>query len=136
MPLDLPAGSACFLDSNILYYCWTETPPLSAPCRDLLARIDAGEVRAFTTVQVLSDAIHKTMFAEVALRFAQGRGGMIVWIKKRPEVLSALQGIKEVANQLTATKASIVEITPVHLREAVGISAEARLLMNDALTLP
>ena len=27
MPLDVPDGERCFLDANILYYCYVETPP-------------------------------------------------------------------------------------------------------------
>jgi len=35
MPLDVPDGERCFLDANILYYCFVETPPLSDACRML-----------------------------------------------------------------------------------------------------
>jgi len=47
MPLEVPDGERCFLDANILYYCYVETPPLSEACRDLMRRVQNGGVAAF-----------------------------------------------------------------------------------------
>lgn len=59
MPLDVPDGERCFLDANILYYCYVETPPLSEACRDLLRRVQNGDVAAFSDVRALNDCVHK-----------------------------------------------------------------------------
>lgn len=39
MPLDLPSGTDCFIDANVLYYHFVETPGLSDVCSDFLERI-------------------------------------------------------------------------------------------------
>jgi predicted nucleic acid-binding protein len=53
MPLDVPDGERFFLDANILYYCFVETPPLSDACRQLLRRVQNGDVVALTDVGAL-----------------------------------------------------------------------------------
>jgi predicted nucleic acid-binding protein len=77
MPLDVPDGERCFLDANILYYCFVETPPLSDVCRRLLQRVQNGDVVALTDARALSDCAHKTMLAEVSQRFGRTRERLV-----------------------------------------------------------
>jgi predicted nucleic acid-binding protein len=77
MALDLPSGSRCFVDANILYYAFTEHPDLTAVCREFLRRVEAGDIVAHVTVGVLADALHKTMLTEVAL--ARGVNAPASW---------------------------------------------------------
>jgi predicted nucleic acid-binding protein len=73
MPLDIPNGERFFLDANILYYCFVETPPHSEMCRQLLARVQNGELTALTDARALADCVHKTMLAEVSERYGRSR---------------------------------------------------------------
>ena len=61
MPLGVPDGTLCFIDSTIFYYSLVPTPGLSEPCSELLDRIVAKKVRACCTVPVLADVVHKVM---------------------------------------------------------------------------
>jgi predicted nucleic acid-binding protein len=61
MPLNLPDGARCFVDSNIFYYALVPTPEVSQPCIELLDRAIAGQVSLMASVPVLSDALHKVM---------------------------------------------------------------------------
>jgi hypothetical protein len=45
MPLSLPAGASCFLDANVFYYHYVNTPPHSVHCTELLRRAVLADVR-------------------------------------------------------------------------------------------
>ncbi|NLF06610.1 MAG: hypothetical protein GX594_01335 [Pirellulaceae bacterium] len=77
MPLDVPDGQLCFLDANILYYCFVETPPFSGFCRELLTRVQGGDVVALTDVRALGDCVHKVILAEVSHRFGRTRDQLV-----------------------------------------------------------
>lgn len=63
MPLDVPDGERCFLDANILYYCFVEVPLVSEACPHFMQRVENGDVEAVTDTRALSDCAHKTMLA-------------------------------------------------------------------------
>jgi predicted nucleic acid-binding protein len=77
MPLNVPDGAACFIDSTILYYSLISAPGLSEPCSDLLDRIVAGKVNAACTVQVFADVVHKVMMFEAVVKTGRARAGMV-----------------------------------------------------------
>lgn len=52
MALDLPDGATCFVDANIFYYHFVETPPFSDACSDFLQRAADGAIMAYTWVHV------------------------------------------------------------------------------------
>ena len=65
MPLDLPDGTACFVDSNVLYYSLIPVSDLSEMCAKFVDRIISGKLSAYCSVGVLGDAIHKVMMSEI-----------------------------------------------------------------------
>src|SRR5690242_466675 len=84
MALDLPDGSACFIDANIFYYHFVETPRYSDLCTDFLARVSLGRITAFTSVHAIADAVHKIMVTEVAAHFSLNRAGLVTWLQNHP----------------------------------------------------
>ena len=71
---DLPAGSRCFVDANIFYYHFVDEPDFSAAASAFIARVEAGEVVAYSSPHVMAEAVHKVMMFEAAQR--RGRGGL------------------------------------------------------------
>jgi len=57
----LPGGTSVFVDTNILHYHFEGR---SVTCTDFITRIAVGDIEAYVNVQVLSDLLHKLMFAE------------------------------------------------------------------------
>ena len=57
MPLDLPDGADCFIDANIFYYHFVETPPFSQASTTFLNRVAAGAITGYSSVHVLAEAI-------------------------------------------------------------------------------
>ncbi len=66
MPFNIPHGERCFLDANILYYCFVDVPPFSDACRNLLLQVQNRDIGALVNFRALSDCVHKTMLAEVS----------------------------------------------------------------------
>ena len=53
MPLNIPTGETVFLDANIFYYHFVSLPGLSTACKDLLYRIEQGDLIGVTATVVL-----------------------------------------------------------------------------------
>ena len=133
MPLDIATGSTCFVDANILYYCIVDTPSVSEPSRTFIARVERSEIVAHTTMHVLADVVHKTMMAEIALRFRKSRSGLIGWLKKHPEALAHLPVTNEAAARLRRLPLRLLSVEPTLLPDVVRLAEAHQLLTNDAI---
>jgi predicted nucleic acid-binding protein len=132
MPLDVPDGQRCFLDANILYYCFVETPPFSEMCRQFLRRVQKGDVVGLADVRTLSDCVHKVMLAEVSDRFGRTRERLIGWLKQHREALADLPKTAQVCGRLLQLRLSVFPDEPAMLPAAVSISQKHQLLLSDA----
>jgi predicted nucleic acid-binding protein len=111
MPLNLPDGTNCFVDSNILYYALVPTEPVSEHCLKLIERAVAGRVALFVSDQVLSDTIHKVMISEVAQLTGRDRAGMVGYLGKHPEVIARLTAVR---HRLLTNDATIIALMARH----------------------
>lgn len=135
MPLDLPDGTACFLDANILYYALVPTPGVSQHCLALLDRIIAGRVSASVSVPVLSDAIHKVMTSEAAQHTGRDRAGIVGYLAKHPEVIKGLVEYPQAMQRLGIVPKAILPVDDQLLGSASGLAVQHGLLTNDALIM-
>jgi predicted nucleic acid-binding protein len=132
MPLDVPDGERCFLDANILYYSYVETPPLSEACRHLLQRVQHGDITALTDCRALSDCLHKTMLAEISQKFGRSRDRLIGWIKQHPKALENLPKTIEVGSRLAKLHMTILPNDAARLPTVISGCQTHRLLFGDA----
>ena len=133
MPLSIPSDTVCYIDANILYYAFVETPPFSAVCRELLARVQSGDLEGVTDVRALADALHKTMLAEVSARHHLPRGKLVGWLKRHREALTQLPQSEAVAHRLRRLRLRVLAVPGDILPEAMVIAQQSRLLTNDAI---
>ena len=133
MPLDMPNGTACFVDANIFYYHIVEMPGLSQPSTAFLERVASGEVLGFTSVHVLAEAVHKIMLAKAAAAFALNRTGLVNWLQRHRDRITELRQFRQAAGELLAIGMSIVPADGLILQDAARLSAELGVLTNDAL---
>ncbi len=77
LPLDLPDGGRCFVDTNVFYYHFVETPPMSGPCATFMERVANGTIEVYTSLHILADAVHKAMLTEAATKFGRNRAGLV-----------------------------------------------------------
>ncbi|HEY2882893.1 MAG TPA: type II toxin-antitoxin system VapC family toxin [Pirellulales bacterium] len=132
MPLDLPNGAVCFVDSNVLYYSLVLTPDVSDSCAKFVDRILAGEIIANCTVSVLADVVHKVMMYEAAVKTGRPRSGIVGWLKRHPETVGTLTEFNLAAQRLSTLPLNLLAVDPAVLVDAAGISAKHSLLTGDA----
>jgi predicted nucleic acid-binding protein len=133
MPLDLPDGASCFLDSNILYYALVPTAGVSEHCLNLIDRAIAGKVSASVSIPVLSDAIHKVMISEVAQLAGRDRVGIVGFLGKHPEFISRLVEYPQAIERLGMVPMQILPLDNQLLRDATRLAVQYGILTNDAL---
>jgi predicted nucleic acid-binding protein len=135
MPLDMPDGTACFIDANIFYYHFVETPPLSQASTSFLERVAAGTIAGYSSVHVLAEAVHKIMLAEAAAVFGLNRAGLVNWLQHHRDRITQLQQFQQAPDELLDMNLSIPIADPTILQEAARLSKERGLLTNDATAL-
>lgn len=133
MPLDLPDGGRCFVDTNIFYYHFVNTPPLSNPCTTFMECALNGTIELYTSLHILADAVHKVMLAEAAMRFARDRAGLVNWLQRNQHRIAELSEFREAASELRGMVLSLLPADVALLEEGTTLSAQLGLLTNDAL---
>ncbi len=135
MPLGPPAGTACFIDANIFYYHYVETPPFSQASTAFLERVASGTVAGYASVHVLAEAIHKIMLAEAAATFGLNRAGLVNWLQRHGGRITKLREFRRAAGELLEMGLNLVAIDGADLQHAADLSMKMGLLTNDATTL-
>jgi predicted nucleic acid-binding protein len=133
MPLDLPDGTACFVDANILYYALVPTPIVSELCLKLLDRAIAGHISLAISLSVLSDAVHKVMVSEAAQLAGRDRSGIVGYLGKHPELIARLVEYPQAMERLSAVPVTILPADEQLLRHATSLAVQHGLLTNDAM---
>ena len=67
--VSIPTGRRVYVDANVHLYSAFKHPVYGTLCRDLLIRIDEGDVYGYTSDFVLDEVLHKLMIAEVAKKY-------------------------------------------------------------------
>ena len=93
MSLDrVPAGAELLLDAAIFIYHFTGN---SNECRRLLARCEAGELKAVTTAVVLAEVAHRLMTIEARAGKLVTAGNVVAKLREHPEVVKQLHVYQE-----------------------------------------
>jgi predicted nucleic acid-binding protein len=135
MPLNLPDGTACFVDANILYYHFVETAPLSEPSTLFLERAAAAKITAFTSIHVLAEALHKIMLAEAAAKFGLNRSGLVNWLQNHRTRIKELSEFRQAGSEMRRMRLSFVPMDDTIIESAAQLAKELGLLTNDALVI-
>jgi predicted nucleic acid-binding protein len=127
--LSVSSGDEILIDANVLVYALAGRSP---DCAAFLDRCANGDVRAFVTLDVLSDACHKLMIIEAHAR------GMI----QRANA-SSLQGKGAVVRQLSdywsqirsLTGISVLPLDEYRFQRAHSLRRQYGLMTSDSLLL-
>lgn len=133
MPLDIPDGTAAFVDANILHYAVVPTPPFSQHVYPFMDRLTTGEINGVASVPVLADAQHKTMLSLLAAQYGLSRAKLVGWAKKHPSEMCALAGLTEAVQLLRSATVRLLPLDSALLSEASHASIQYGLLTNDAI---
>jgi predicted nucleic acid-binding protein len=135
MALNLPSGTACFIDTNVLVYHLTNRESLGLACTEFFRRVELREISAFVSVPVLADVLHQVMLSEVGTRHGLDRAGLLRWVQRHPTQWGALSATAAACDQLERMPLGVLDLDVPLLREAVRMSADYGLLTSDAVIL-
>ena len=133
---DIPSGTSCIVDANVLYYHLVSYPGLSEECTTLLARGAEGSVSLVVPAVALAEAVHKVMLAEAAAKFDLPLRGLAHRLNRHREWISQLEAHEEVLPAAKAAQAETLPVTGEHIELATQLSVRHRLLTNDAICSP
>ncbi|MBN1455878.1 MAG: type II toxin-antitoxin system VapC family toxin [Methanomicrobia archaeon] len=128
----IKSGAGIYVDANIHLYSAFKHPVYGASCRDLLIRIDEGDVYGYTSDFVLDEVLHKLMIAEVAKNYTKSAREAIVYIKKNPEVISQLEVVWAERDLLEHSHLVVLENRSL-FPDFVKISKSYNLMVTDAV---
>jgi predicted nucleic acid-binding protein len=132
---DIPAGSAVFVDANILVYYAEPHPTYGPPCQQLLLRIENKELQGWTSSQVLGDVVHRIMTLEAAGLYQRSMQGIVSWLKQHPAEVQRLSRHRLVVDDLNLIGLQILSVTGSQVSQAADVSRQFGLLTDDALVV-
>lgn len=132
---NIPTGTHCFVDANILYYSLIAASPWTAECTDFINRIKRGLVMASLSSVVVAEATHKLMLAEAARRYGLSAQGLAHRLQRRAHLITTLSEHKRVAQLIHTLNLPVEPVTLSILEKAADLSVQHRLLTNDSLTI-
>jgi len=130
MTPDPPAGASCFIDANILVYYFVNNPSFSMPCHEFIQRIAAGDVAAFTSPMVISEALHRIMLSEVQVRFSTPKP--LAYVQRHPQIIPQLSLYHSAAKTLPALSIQLLNVDVATFAATSTFAAASFLLTDDA----
>ena len=132
---DLPQGASVFLDSNTLVYHFSLHPVLGAATRDLVHRVEHGDLFGFTSTHIVAEVVHKLMLVEARSRFAWTQCKVTTRLKQHPDAVQQLVQCFAALAQLPNLHIQVCPITAPIVESASVLSRQTGLLTNDALVV-
>lgn len=130
---DILAGVSVFLDANTFIYAFAPDPILGSPCRQLLDRIERGEIQGFTSAQVLSDVAHRLMTLEASNVFGWPMTGIASRLKRHPNQIQALVKHCLALDEINLIGVKVFPVLASQVSLAADVSRQFGLLSSDAL---
>jgi predicted nucleic acid-binding protein len=130
---DPPANAGCFLDANIFVYYFVRNPQFSPPCWDLMQRIQAGELSAYTSPLMIGEALHRIMLSEVQTRF--GTTKPLAYVQRHPTIIEQLAGYHAAAQAMGRLAIEVLPMDAAFYLSVSKVAAQHALLTDDASTV-
>lgn len=132
---DIPTGETVFLDANVFIHFFGCDPEFGPPARDLLRRVESGELHAFTTTHILAEVSHRLMTIEAMQALGWPYAGIAQRLRKHPEAVRSLILFVQCLREINASPILITPLIPANLSDAAAVSLESGLLTNDAIVV-
>lgn len=127
---DLPTGVSVGVDANvfILHFCGR-----SRECTGFLRRVEAREVRAVTTHEILAEVLHRLMVLEALEGGSVSGRNPARSLREKPEVVRALHRYYDDTSAIQAMGVRLLPPVGNSLEASHRFRREAGLLTNDSL---
>jgi predicted nucleic acid-binding protein len=131
----IATGSGIFVDANIFVYAFAPDPHWGPPCRNLLERIELGELLGFTSSHVLCDVAHRLMTLEACAVFGWPYAGIAARLQRHANEISQLSRFRQAVEAISLIGVQVSPVTARHVESATARSQQFGLLSNDALVV-
>jgi uncharacterized protein len=129
---DIPTGCKIFIDSNIFIYHFLGR---SEPCTVLLERTEDLDVQAYTSIIVMTEVLHKLMFAEAVEKFGIRPYKVSRFFKNHPDAVSSLTKCEDSIEEISDFNIEILPVGKDAIFESRAFRERYYLLTNDSLNL-
>jgi predicted nucleic acid-binding protein len=130
---DIPSGSLCVLDTNVLLYA---EQGVSLQSQRLLRRIEKREVLGVLPQPVWQELTHKLMLAEALMLGHISGGNLVRQLSSKPEVVKRLTIYKDKINALLTLGLGFESCTRSDLADrALQLQERHGFMTNDSVIL-
>jgi predicted nucleic acid-binding protein len=128
-------GDWVFIDANIFIFYFGPHPAYGAACGQFLARIENQEFRIITSSHVLGEVAHRLMITEATATAGWSPGKVRQRLKQHPAVLQGLTQFRSAVETILQSRIQVLTIPSGLMRDALAVSQQQGLLVNDAVTV-
>jgi predicted nucleic acid-binding protein len=131
----LPTSANIFVDANIFIYHFASEPTYGSACAQFFQRVANHEIKAFSSMHVIGEVLHRLMTYEAYLIYKLPMQSMVARLKTNPQLLANLQFPNRAIQAIQTLPLTLLPITLPTLQSCIAISQSQGLLTNDAITL-
>lgn len=133
IPDDIPTGSLCVVDTNVLIYA---EQGVSAQAQRLIQRCASGDLKCVLPQTVWQELTHKLMLAEAMMRGLTSGGNPAARLATKPDAIRGLTLYRAKIQSLLELGFGFEPCQLGDLTErAFGLQQQYGLLTNDAMVL-
>ena len=129
---ELEPGAEVFIDENIFIYHFLD---MSADCSDFLALVEEGRYQGLTSVNVLTEVLHRLMIMEARTKGLVKSPGALKQLNKKPDLVRRLVEYSTIAHLIPEMGVSVLPLTQEHLLAGQAVRSQYGLLINNSLIL-
>lgn len=129
----IPAGQSVFIDANVFVYNFGPDPSYGPPSRDLLERIEQGEVEGYVSAHVLNDVAYRLMSLEACQVFGWPYEGIGRQLRRHPIEIHKLRRFRQALDEIVGIGVRVLSVSVEHVLLAADLSRTHGLFSGDAL---
>jgi predicted nucleic acid-binding protein len=133
--VQIPPGTAIFLDANTLIYHFSNERTYGPACTQLIKRVELGDLSGFTSAPALADVAHRLMTLEAMNRNAWPQAGLAARLKKHHGEIPHLSIYRQAIAGMPLLGIQVLPITFSTVEAATLLSQQHELLTGDALVV-
>lgn len=132
---NIPDGTDCFVDANLIVDYIVDFTPFSQQCEAMFKRVQIGAIKASTSATVVGEAVHKVMLAEAMEQHGLSRQGLAHRVQRKRNLIATLSKHQSVFAFIRALSLHVEPVTLDLIERAAALSVQHLLLTNDAITV-
>jgi predicted nucleic acid-binding protein len=129
---DIPDRSRVFIDANIFIYHFTG---VSDQCSDFLRRCEVKEIKAFSSVNILLEVLHRLMMIEVVRKNLLKPPNLVKKLQKNPPLIKNLDEYFSNTKKIIDMGIGIIPLDQKSFTDSQYFRKNYGLLVNDSLIL-